>query len=140
VAKVLQKHELEYMQAYNIYVKRKETELKQLINDISTRLGDSVANDKKIKRLEFNEHLMKGKEIKLADQIATLKRQLKSAETTLASVTEEKTFFHMVALENKKQKKLLKVSLSRLHEDNLQLTQKCERLESELQFVQKLTE
>lgn len=52
MAKVLQKHEYEYMQAYNIFVKRKESELKQLIDDISTRLGDSVANDKKIKRLE----------------------------------------------------------------------------------------
>jgi hypothetical protein len=28
LTKVLQKHELEYMQAYNIFVKRKETELK----------------------------------------------------------------------------------------------------------------
>ncbi len=51
------------MQAYNIFVKRKETELKQLIDDITNRLGDSVANDKKIKRLELNEHLMKGREI-----------------------------------------------------------------------------
>lgn len=63
MAKVLQKHEYEYMQAYNIFVKRKESELKQLIDDISTRLGDSVANDKKIKRLEYNEHIMKGREI-----------------------------------------------------------------------------
>ena len=74
MAKVLQKHELEYMQAYNIYVKRKETELRQLIDDISDRLGDSVANDKKIKRLEFNEHIMKGREIDWGNQIAALKK------------------------------------------------------------------
>ena len=46
---VLQKHELEYMQAYNLYVKRKETELKQLIDEITNRLTDKVANDRKMK-------------------------------------------------------------------------------------------
>lgn len=67
--KVLQKHELEYMQAYNIYVKRKETELKKLIDDITNRLGDKVANDKKMKRLELNEHIMKGKAVDWGNQI-----------------------------------------------------------------------
>jgi hypothetical protein len=45
MTKVLQKHELEYMQAYNIFVKRKETELKLLIDEITNRIGDKVAND-----------------------------------------------------------------------------------------------
>lgn len=69
LAKVLQKHELEYMQAYNIYVKRKETELKKLIDDITNRLGDKVANDKKMKRLELNEHIMKSKAVDWGNQI-----------------------------------------------------------------------
>lgn len=51
------------MTAYNIYVKRKETELKKLIDDITNRIGDKVANDKKMKRLELNEHIMKGKAV-----------------------------------------------------------------------------
>mgnify|MGYP004582900631 CR=1 FL=1 len=58
---MLEQHELEYMQAYNIFVKRKETELKRLIDDITNRLGDKVQNDKKMKRLELNEHIMKAK-------------------------------------------------------------------------------
>ena len=49
------------MQAYNIFVKRKETELKRLIDDITNRLGDKVQNDKKMKRLELNEHIKKAK-------------------------------------------------------------------------------
>ena len=60
---VLQKHELEYMQAYNLYVKRKETELKQLIDEITNRLTDKVANDRKMKQLELNEFVMKKKAI-----------------------------------------------------------------------------
>ncbi len=63
LANVLQQHELEYMQAYNLYVKRKETELKQLIDEITNRLTDKVANDRKMKQLELNEFVMKKKAI-----------------------------------------------------------------------------
>jgi hypothetical protein len=60
---VLSKHELEYMQAYNIFVKNKETELKRLIDDITNRLGDKVANDNRMKKLELQEYILKGKAV-----------------------------------------------------------------------------
>jgi hypothetical protein len=60
---VLSKHELEYMQAYNIFVKHKETELKRLIDDITNRLGDKVANDNRMKKLELQEYILKGKAV-----------------------------------------------------------------------------
>jgi hypothetical protein len=47
------------MQAYNIYVKNKESDLKKLIDEITNKLGDKVANDRKMKRLELNEHVLK---------------------------------------------------------------------------------
>ena len=45
---VLEKHEYEYMQAYNIYVSHKEAELKQLIDKITERTCDKQANEKKM--------------------------------------------------------------------------------------------
>ena len=63
MARVLSKHELEYMQAYNIFVKNKETELKHLIDDITNRLGDKVANDNRMKKLELQEYILKGKAV-----------------------------------------------------------------------------
>ena len=60
---MLSKHELEYMQAYNIFVKNKETELKHLIDDITNRLGDKVANDNRMKKLELQEYMLKGKAV-----------------------------------------------------------------------------
>jgi len=66
----LKKHELEYLQAYNLFVKRKEVELKELIDEITNRLGDKLTNDSKIKRLELNEHVMKQKFIDQATQIS----------------------------------------------------------------------
>jgi|LauGreDrversion4_2_1035121.scaffolds.fasta_scaffold291146_2 hypothetical protein len=51
------------MQAYNIFVKNKETELKRLIDDITNRLGDKVANDNRMKKLELQEYILKGKAV-----------------------------------------------------------------------------
>lgn len=105
------------MQAYNIYVKNKETELKRLIDDITNKLGDKVANDKKMKRLELNEHILKGKAVDQGNEIAKLKKEINNANTRLEAEKQEKIFYHCIALENKKQKKLLKVSLARITED-----------------------
>ena len=58
---VLDQHEYEYMQAYNIFVTNKENELKQLIDEITNRLGDKLANQQRIKRLESTRQKMKQK-------------------------------------------------------------------------------
>ena len=43
----------------NIYVKHKETELRSLIDQITARTGDRAANEKKLKRLEESERLLR---------------------------------------------------------------------------------
>ena len=105
VARVLQKHELEYMTAYNIFVKNKETELKRLIDEITNKLGDKVANDKKMKRLELQEHILKGKAVDQGNEVAKLKKEITNAHARLEAEKQEKMFYHCIALENKKQKK-----------------------------------
>ena len=59
INEVMKKHEYEYLQAYNIYVKHKETELRSLIDQITARTCDRAANEKKLKRLEESERLLR---------------------------------------------------------------------------------
>jgi len=40
LTRVLRKHEYDYMQAYNIYVKRKENELKGMISQLNAKNSD----------------------------------------------------------------------------------------------------
>lgn len=46
--KVLRKQEYEYLQAYNIYVKRKEKELRELVNALNEKNSDNNSKDTKI--------------------------------------------------------------------------------------------
>ena len=50
--KVLDQHEYEFMQAYNIYVKKKEKELLDMIHELENRNKNNNLLDIKIKNLE----------------------------------------------------------------------------------------
>lgn len=50
--KVLRKQEYEYLQAYNIYVKRKEKELRGLIDTLNEKNSNNNFKDARIKQLE----------------------------------------------------------------------------------------
>lgn len=47
---VLRKQEYEYLQAYNIYVKRKEKELRELINSLNEKNSNNNFKDLKIQQ------------------------------------------------------------------------------------------
>jgi|688.fasta_scaffold1033540_1 hypothetical protein len=49
---VIERHEVEYMQAYNIFVKRKEVELKNFIMEMENRTDDKKLMDQKIRKME----------------------------------------------------------------------------------------
>ena len=49
---VLKKQEYEYLQAYNIYVKRKEKELRELINALDEKNSNNNYKDNRIQQLE----------------------------------------------------------------------------------------
>ena len=49
---LLAKQEYEYLKSYNIYVKRKEQELRDLINKLNERNANSTLKDDKINNLE----------------------------------------------------------------------------------------
>jgi hypothetical protein len=52
LTEVVRKHEKQYLEAYNMYVKRKEDELKKLINNLYARDTNIPAKDEKIATLE----------------------------------------------------------------------------------------
>lgn len=52
LAHVLKKHEYEYMLAYNYYVKKKEMEIKDVINELANNSNGEI-KDLKIQKLEM---------------------------------------------------------------------------------------
>jgi len=50
---VLRKQEYEYLQAYNVYVKRKEKELRELINSLNEKNSNNNFKDLKIQQQEI---------------------------------------------------------------------------------------
>jgi hypothetical protein len=50
---VLAKQEYEYLKAYNIYVKRKEKELRELIETLHKKNSNNSLKDEKINNLEI---------------------------------------------------------------------------------------
>ena len=50
--RVLAKQEYEYLKGYNVYVKQKERELKETINQLSERYNNQGAKDKKLVMLQ----------------------------------------------------------------------------------------
>ena len=79
---------------------------------------------------------MKGKAIEWGNEISQLKKDLAVAQTRMESEKAEKLFYHSVAIENKKQKKLLKISLARLNEEFSQLQKKYDAIEKKVEFSQ----
>lgn len=52
IKQVIDRHEYEFMQAYNIYVKKKEKDLIEIINTLEQRNKKNNLLDLKIKNLE----------------------------------------------------------------------------------------
>ena len=119
-------------------MKNKEIELKQLIDDITQRLGDKVANDRRMKRLELNEFIMREKANEQDTEIRALRKEIQSMKARVQSEQEEKTFYHSVAIDNKKQNKLLKVSLARLNDEYDALSKKHAKALDELALTKSL--
>lgn len=45
IGKIIEAHEYEYLQAYNLFVKRKENELKDFVDKMDKRHGDTKIFD-----------------------------------------------------------------------------------------------
>ena len=57
--RVLAKQEYEYLKGYNIYVKRKEKELRELIDKLNEKNSNNTLKDEKITTLERTIHILR---------------------------------------------------------------------------------
>lgn len=74
--KVIEKHEYEYLQAYNIFVKNKERELKEFITEMEQRSDDKKSMDLKIRKLETEKFRMHQKNYQVECQVEHLKHEI----------------------------------------------------------------
>ena len=72
--RVLEKHEYEYLQAYNIFVKRKEQELKEFIQEMDSKSDDKKNLDARIRKLENEKFKLIQKNNKSEFEVLSLKK------------------------------------------------------------------
>lgn len=65
------------MQAYNIFVKRKEVELKQLLEKMEKRNADGKFMDQKLRKLEIENLRLKASEFKTEKENELLRDQVR---------------------------------------------------------------
>lgn len=123
------------MQAYNIYVKKKEKDLIDIINTLELRNKKNNLLDLKIKNLEAHIVKMRKEATDLENAKENLRKEIREQKEKCDRETKEKEFFHKQALEAKKKNKLLKVTVGRLQNEYDRLKDKYAMTESELAFV-----
>jgi hypothetical protein len=111
---VLRKQEYEYLQAYNIYVKRKEKELHDLIFALHEKNKGSSFKETRISNLELTVKQLREKANEDEKEMEIMRRESKAWKEKLKVETEEKDFYHKQALDAKRKNKLLKVAIGRL--------------------------
>lgn len=112
--RVLRKQEYEYLQAYNIYVKRKEKDLRDMIGKLDEKNSKNNFKDLKIQQQEVTIDRMRDDAQKYEQKQEALKKEIKMWKEKLKIEQEEKEFFHKQALDAKRKNKLLKVAIGRL--------------------------
>lgn len=113
----MRKQEYEYLQAYNIYVKRKEKELRELIDALNLKNSNNNIKDHKITQLEITIDQMRQDAFAYERKLEALTRDIKTWKEKHKNELEEKDFFHKQALDAKRKNKLLKVAIGRLQVD-----------------------
>ena len=111
---VIASNEYDYLQAYNIFVKNKEEELKSTISKLASRNNDQKLKDQKMYKLEHQLIKMRQTAIESEKERDALHEEVKRLTNQNALEREDKDFYHRSAMESKRQKKMLKVALSRL--------------------------
>jgi len=91
---VLRKQEYEYLQAYNIYVKRKENELRTLITALDEKNSNNNFKDARISQLEVTINQMRKDAFNYEQKQESLLKEIKVWKEKQKVECEEKEFFH----------------------------------------------
>lgn len=114
LSEVLRRQEYEYLQAYNIYVKKKEKELRMLITTLQDKNEDKNFKERRIADLELTIDKLRQDSIDNEKKLLKLQKDVKLWKDKHKTEVEEKEFFHKQALEAKRKNKLLKVAIVRI--------------------------
>lgn len=112
--RVLAKQEYEYLKGYNIYVKKKEKELRQLIDKLNQKNTTSNTKDKKINDLNTTISKIKEDQINLEKIKEKQKKEALKWRSKAENLDEDCKFLQKQVKETKKQNQLLKLAITRL--------------------------
>jgi len=91
---VLRRQEYEYLQAYNIYVKKKEKELRMLITTLQDKNEDKNFKEKRINDLELTIDKLRQDSIDNEKRLLFLNKDVKLWKEKHKNEVEEKEYFH----------------------------------------------
>ena len=111
---VLAKQEYEYLKSYNIFVKREEFELRQLIDKLNQKNSDNTVKDQKINNLEKTIQSIRDDQIRMEKEKDEQGKKIKKWQSRSNNFEQERDFLHQQVLEAKRKIKLLKLAIRRL--------------------------
>lgn len=89
---LLAKQEYEYLKSYNIYVKRKEQELRDLINKLNERNANSTMKDDKINSLEKTIQSIRDDQIRMEEEKVKQAKSIKQWQSKANNFEQERDF------------------------------------------------
>ena len=91
---VLAKQEYEYLKGYNIYVKRKEKELRELIEKLNQKNSNNTLKDEKINNLEKTIASIRDDQIKMEKHKDDQAKMIKKWKAKATSMEQERDFLN----------------------------------------------
>jgi hypothetical protein len=104
------------LKAYNIYVKRKEKDLRDMIEKLNLKNSNNTLKDEKINMLEKIIQSFRDDQVRVERERESKNQALQRLEAKAEHFQQEKDFLHKQVLESKRQNKLLKLAIQRLQD------------------------
>ena len=89
---VLAKQEYEYLKGYNIYVKRKESELRKLIEKLNEKNSNNTLKDEKINNLEKTIQSIRDDQIRMEKEKDEMTKKIKKWQSKSNNFEQERDF------------------------------------------------
>lgn len=138
--RVIQKHELDYNEAYKIMLQRKERDLQVLIDKVREKIAQDMFKDEKIKKLEQQINFIRAEAIRLDKSCKNLRDETAKYRSQLDVMNTDNAFLKEQVLDLNKQNKALKYSMARLQDQYKELVRVNEEGSLIQQEVVKRTE
>jgi chromosome segregation ATPase len=114
---VLAKQEYEYLKGYNIYVKQKEKDLRELIEKLNEKNSNNTLKDEKISKLENTIAAIREDQIRQEREKEKLNETIRYWKVKAQGYEQEKNFLQQQIMDAKRQNKLLKLAIGRLQNE-----------------------